>query len=73
MPVFRGLEIDRLGEVKLFNDDTRLHVEVLLDNLDKLLRCLIRGAVCVDVHGCWFGNTNGVRKLDQGAAGELSV
>jgi len=69
--VLGGLEVDGLVEVELTDDDTGPHVEVVADNLHKLLRGLLGGAVGIDVDGKGLGNSNGVRKLDEGTAAEL--
>jgi hypothetical protein len=68
--VLGRLEVDGLGQVELLDNDTGAQVEVVADDLDKLIRGLVRGAVGVDVDGEGLGNTNGVRELDKGAAGE---
>jgi hypothetical protein len=73
VPVLCGLEVDRLGQVELLDNDTRSQIEVLIDDLDKLIRGFIRGAVCIDEDREWLSNTNGVRKLDQCTAGKLSI
>jgi hypothetical protein len=45
VPVLRGLEVDGLGEVELLDNDTGSHVEVVADDLDKLVGGLARGAI----------------------------
>ena len=67
--ILSGLEVDRLGKVELLDNHTGSQVEVGIDNLDKLVRALIRGAVGVDEDGKGFGNANGVGELDESAAG----
>src|SRR5690606_35583270 len=57
---------------ELLDNDTGAEVEVVADDLDELIRGLLRGAVGVDVDGEGHGNTNGVRELDKGAAREAS-
>ena len=69
--VLGGLEVDRLVELELADNDTGPHVEILADDLDKLLRSLVRGAVRVDVDGERLSNTDGVRQLHERAAREL--
>lgn len=39
--VLGRLEVDGLGKVKLLHDDTRPHVEVVLDNLNELVAGLL--------------------------------
>ena len=53
-------------------NDTGAKVEVLADDLDKLLIRLLARAVSVDVDGEGLSNTNGVRELDKGTAREAS-
>jgi hypothetical protein len=67
------LEVDGPGQVELLDNHTRAHVEVVADNLDKLLRGLVGSAVAVNVQRAGLGDTNGVRQLDESAAGELGV
>ena len=71
--VLGGLEVDRLGEVEVLDDDTRTEVKVLSDDVDELIGSLARGAVGLDKDGEGLGNTDGVGKLDEGTAGELRV
>lgn len=70
--VLGRLEVDGLGQVKLLDNDTRPHVKVLLDNLHKLVAALLRSAVGLNKDGEGLGNTNGVRQLNQSAAGQAS-
>jgi hypothetical protein len=71
--VLRGLVVDGVREVQLLNDDTRAHVEVGLDDVDKLVRGLVGGAIGLDEERERLGNTNGIRELDEGATGQLGV
>jgi hypothetical protein len=71
--VLGSLVVNGVGEVELLDNDTGAEVEVLADNLDELFRRLIRGTVVLNEEGERLGNTNGVRELDEGAAGETSV
>lgn len=73
MTVLGGLAVDWLGEVEVLDHDTRAEVEVVSDNLHKLIRGLGRGTVGFDEDGERLSNTNGVRKLNKGATSELSV
>lgn len=70
MAVLGGLKVDGLGEIQLLDNDTGAEVEVVTDDLDKLIRVLLRGAVGVDVDREGLSDTDGVRELDEGAAGE---
>lgn len=72
MTVLGGLEVDGLGQVELLDNDAGPQVEVVTDDLDKLIRALGGSTVGVDVDGQGLSNTNGVGELDQGAAGEAS-
>ena len=54
-------------------DDTRTKVEVVADDLHELLVGPLAGAVGVDEDGEGLSNTNGVRQLDEAAAGEAGV
>jgi hypothetical protein len=67
------LEVDGVGQVELLDNDTGAEVEVVEDDLDKLFRGLVRGAVGLDEEGEGLGDTDGVGELDEGAAGELGV
>ena len=70
--VLGSLEVDGAVQVELTDNDTGTQVEVLVDDLDKLLRALLRGAVGVDVDGEGFSNTDGVGELDKGTTGKAS-
>ena len=48
--VFGRLEINWSRKVELFDDNTWPHIEVLSDDLDQLVRRLVRGTVRVDKH-----------------------
>jgi len=61
--VLRRLEVDRLSQIQLLDNDTGTQVEVVTDDLDQLSRSLLRSAVMVDVDGEGLGNTDGVRQL----------
>ena len=71
--VLGGLAVDGLREAELLDDDTRAEVEVVADDLDELVRGLGGGAVGLDEDGQRLSNTNGVRELDEGTAGEAGV
>jgi hypothetical protein len=68
--VLGRLEVDGLGQIQLLDDDTGAEVEVGADDLDELVRGLGGGAVGVDVDRERLSDTNGVRELDEGAAGK---
>lgn len=70
--ILGGLEVDGLGQVKLLDNDTGSQVEVVTDNLDELIRAFGRGTVGIDVDGQGLSDTDGVRELNQGAAGKAS-
>lgn len=71
--VLGRLAVDGLGQVKLLNDDTGSEVEVVPNDLDELLRRLLRSAVRVDVDGKGLSNTNSVRELDESTSAETGV
>lgn len=71
--VLGGAVVDGVGKVELLNDDTGPHVEVVADDLDELIRGLVRGAVGLNEEGEGLGDTNGVRELDEGTAGEAGL
>ena len=58
--VLCGLEVDRLGQVKLLDNNTRSQIEVLVDYLFEFIRGLVGSPVRINVNGEWLGNTNGV-------------
>ena len=72
MAVLRRLEVDRLSQIQLLDNDTGTQVEVVTDDLDQLSRSLLRSAVMVDVDGEGLGNTDGVRQLDEDTTAEAS-
>lgn len=73
MTVLGGAVVDGVDQVELLDDDTRPQVEVLADDLDKLVGGLVRGAVGLNEDGQRLGDTNGVRKLDESTAGETGL
>lgn len=58
--VLGRLTVDWLREVEVTDNDTRSHVEVGTDDLDKLVGSSVGGTVGLDEDGKWLGNTNGV-------------
>lgn len=58
--VLSGLEVDGVNEVQLLDNDTGAEVEVLVDNLHKLVRGLLRGAVGLNEQGKRLGDTDSV-------------
>lgn len=73
MTVLGGLEVDGLGKVELLDNDTGAEIEVLADDLDKLIRGLFRGTVGLDEDGEGLSDTNGVGELDKDTAGKAGV
>jgi hypothetical protein len=69
--VLGSLEVDGLGKVEFLDNHTGTHVKVLADDLDKLFRGLVAGAVALDEEGQRLSDTNGVRELDKAASGKL--
>jgi hypothetical protein len=70
MTIRGGLQVLRPLEAKLTYNDTWPQVPVVFDDLDELLVGLGSGLVCIDVDRERFGDTNGIRKLDEGTAGQ---
>lgn len=60
MAVLSSLEVDGLGEVELFDDNSWAEIEVLVDDLDELIRGLVGGSVGIDEDGERLCYTNGV-------------
>jgi hypothetical protein len=58
--VLSGLEVDGVDEVKLLDNDTGAEVEVVLDNLDELVRGLVGGTVCLNEEREGLGDTDSV-------------
>jgi hypothetical protein len=58
--VLGGLEVDGLGQLELPDDHTGSQVEVLVDDLNQLVRGLVRGSVAVDEDREGLRNTDGV-------------
>jgi hypothetical protein len=71
--VLGGLAVDGLGQVKLLDNDTGSEVKVVTDDLDKLLRGLLRGAVRIDIDGKGLSDTYGVGKLNKRTSAETGV
>jgi hypothetical protein len=71
--VLGSLAVDGVDEVELLDDDTGAHVEVGVDDLNKLLGALVGGTVGLNEDGERLGNTNGVGELDESTASELGV
>lgn len=69
----RGHSLDWVDQVELLHDDARPQVKVVPDDLDELVRSLVRGAVCLNEHGQGLGDTDGVGELNECAASELGV
>lgn len=55
--VLGGLVVDGLDEVELLDNDTGAHVKVGADDLDQLVRVLVRGAVGLDEEREGLGST----------------
>lgn len=73
MTVLGSLEVDGAVQAELTDNDTGAQIEVVADDLDKLIGVLLRGTVGVDVDGKGLSNTNGVGELDKGTAGKAGV
>jgi len=68
--ILRRLEVYGLGQVQLLNDDTGPHVEILLDDGNKLLAGLLTSTIVLNEYGQGLSNTNGIRQLDETPAAE---
>lgn len=73
MAVLGSLQVDGAVQVKLADNDAGAQIKVVADNLNKLVRGLLRGAVGVDVDGQRLRNTNGIGELDKRTAGETGI
>jgi len=60
MTILSSLEINGLGKVEFFNNDTRPKVEVLVDDCDKLIGGKARRSVAVNKDGEGLSDTNSV-------------
>ncbi len=67
------LEVDGLCEVKLLDYDTRAQIEILVDDLDQLVRRVLRCTVAVYEDREGLCDANCIGKLDQGTTTELGV
>ena len=72
MTVLGGLEVDGTVKGELLDNNTRSEIEVGTDDLDELIGALVRGTVGIDVDGKGLSNTDGIRELNKGTAGEAS-
>ena len=73
MAILRRLEVDGVCQVQILDDNAWAEIEIVSNNLDKLVGSLVRSSVCIDEDRKRLGNSNGVRQLDHYATGELSV
>ncbi len=62
MAILGRLVVNGVGEVEFLDNDTGTEVKVLKDDLDKLIRRLVRGAIGLNEEREGLGNTDGVRK-----------
>jgi hypothetical protein len=65
-----GLEVLRLLQVEVPDDNTGPQVPVVTDDLDQLDVGLLSGTVGVDVDGKGLGNSNSVGELDEDSSSE---
>lgn len=70
VPVGGGLQVLRPLEGELTHNNTRSQVPVVLDDLDELFVSLGSGFVRIDVDRERLSNTDGIRELDKGTAGQ---
>lgn len=73
MTVLCGAAVDGVDQVELLDNDTGTEVEVVADDLDKLVGRLVGSAVGLDEDGEGLCDTNGVGKLDESSAGETGL
>lgn len=70
----RSEDCARDQKVRRHTNDTRAEVPVVADDLDELLiGLLVAGAVSIDEDRQRLSDTNGVRELDEAAAGQAGV
>ncbi len=67
-----GLAVNRPLQVELPHNDTWTKVPVLPDDLDKLQVGFLARAISIDEDRQGLSDTNGVRELDEHAAGKAS-
>jgi len=60
MTILCGLEINWLGQVELFDNDTWSEIEVGVDDFYQLIRVSVRGTIGINEDGEWLSNTNGI-------------
>ena len=72
MTVLGSLEIDGLRKIELLDDDTRAKIKVVKNDLNELVGVALRCAIRVNVDRQRLSDTNGVRELDKGTAGQAS-
>jgi len=73
MTVSGGLLVDGVLQLEVLDDSAWAEVEVLLDDIQKLLLALCRRTVAEDGDGEWLGDTDGVGDLDQDASAESGL
>lgn len=71
--VLGSLEVDGSVQFELADNHARTKIEILVDNVNQLIRCSLRGAISIDKNGQRLGDTDGVRELDKGAASETGI
>merc|ERR1712168_1522379 len=73
MTISGGLLVDGVLQLKVLDDSAWAEVEVLLDDIQKLLLALRRRTVAEDGDGEWLGDTDGVGDLHQDASAESGL
>lgn len=71
--VLGSLDVDRLGQVQVTDDNTGAEIEVVADDLHQLVGGLVGGTVGLDEDGEGLSDTNGVGELDKSTAGQLGA
>merc|ERR1712168_630386 len=73
MTISGGLLVDGVLQLEVLDDSAWAEVEVLLDDIQKLLLALCRRTVAEDGDGEWLGDTDGVGDLNQDASAESGL
>ena len=63
----------RLDEIQLLHNNTRSHVKILFNDLDKLLRAPVRSAVSLDEHRQRLRDPDGIRELHKGTTSQFGM
>ena len=73
MPILSGLAVNRLREIQLLDNDAGPKVKVLVNDVHQLVAGLVAGAIGLNEDAEGLGDTDGIGKLHERAAGEAAV